>query len=66
MEEGIGFLSNQAQRDSKASLYLQSPFASSKKWGPYWEEGIPFPGVGQAKKIAELGINPGPKLWHLR
>lgn len=33
----LGLLSNQAQRDSKASLYPQSPSASSRKWGSYTE-----------------------------
>lgn len=64
----LGLLSNQAQRDSKASLYPQSPFASSRKWGSYTrEKEIPSLGQGQAKEISELGINPGPEpLWDLR
>lgn len=67
VSRALGLLSHQAQRDSKASLYPQSPFASSRKWGSYTrEKEIPPLGQGQAKEIAELGIKPGPELWDLR
>lgn len=49
MEEGMGFLSNQVQRDSKASLYLQSPFGLPGKWDLITEGERNAPLVGQGR-----------------